>query len=72
MTTIQEAVEAYIAETNSTKEALAKKLGMGRTSLFSKLRGASEFSLEEAYLLSRELEVTLDQLYAMIPPKAVA
>lgn len=62
---IKQFVDAYVRENNTTKEALAEKAGIGRTSFFSKLRGASEFSLSEGYALSRILGITTDELYEM-------
>ena len=65
MKSIQEAVSDYIASTNTTKDAFAKELGFKRSAFYMKLRGDSEFSLSEAYRLSRALGCTVDELYAM-------
>ena len=62
---VQEVVTEFVKERNTTKEALARKLGFKRTAFFAKLRGANEFTLGEAYRLSRELGCTLDDFYAM-------
>lgn len=62
---VQQVVTDYVEENNTTKDALAAKLHFGRSAFFSKLRGASEFTLSEAYRLSRELGCTLDDFYAM-------
>ena len=69
---IQKAVNEYTARTGVTKEALAEKLGIGRTSLFLKLRGTSEFSLSEAHKLAKELGISLDDLCDLIASKGVA
>lgn len=42
--------------------AVADKLGISRSSLFNKLRGSNEFSLSEAFNLSRILGMTVDEL----------
>lgn len=65
MPTIKDAVDQYLGDNNMTKEVLAEELGMGRSALFNKLRGSNEFSLPEAYKLSRMLGCTLDDLYEM-------
>ena len=65
MKPVQEAVTDFVNEHDTTKEALASKLGFGRSAFFAKLRGANEFTLGEAYRVSRELGITLDEFYAM-------
>lgn len=65
MKTIQQAVDDYVRDTGTTKEAIAKQAEIGRTSFFSKLRGSSEFSLSEGYRLSKILGCSLDDFYAM-------
>lgn len=65
---IKQFVDDYVRNNDTTKEALAEKAEIGRTSFFSKLRGASEFSLSEGYRLSRILGITIDELYEMTTP----
>lgn len=65
MKTIQQAVSDYVADNDTTKDALAKELGFGRSAFFMKLRGDSEFTLGEAYRLSRTLGCSIDELHAM-------
>ena len=65
MVTLQEFVNEYVVNNNTTKEALAKSADIGRTSFFSKIRGASEFSLSEAYRLSSIIGCSIDDLYSM-------
>lgn len=65
MKTIQQAVSDYVSENNTTKDAMAKELGFGRSAFFMKLRGDSEFTLNEAYRMSRALGCTVDDIYAM-------
>ena len=72
MKSVKEAIEDYIAEENITKEALAVSLDMSRSSFFMKLRGANDFTLSEAYQLSRKLDCTLDEFYEMTTLKAVS
>ncbi len=62
---LSEKVNEY-AETNGvTRDELADSLGMSRSSLFNKVRGSYEFSLSEAYTLSRILGVSLDELHEL-------
>lgn len=65
MVSLQQFVNDYVDGHNTTKEALAKEAGIGRTSFFSKIRGTSEFTLSEAYRLSSILGCTIDDLHAM-------
>ena len=65
MKSVQEAVSDYVSDNNTTKEALAKELDFGRSAFFMKLRGDSEFTLPEAYRLSRVLGCTVDEFYEM-------
>ncbi len=65
MKTVQQAVSDYVADSNTTKDALAKELGFGRSAFFMKLRGDSEFTLGEAYRLSRVLGCSIDELHSM-------
>lgn len=63
--TLQQAVSDFVRENSMTKDTLAQSIGVGRTSFFNKLRGKSEFSLKEAYALSREMGCSIDELYEM-------
>lgn len=65
MKTIHQAVSEYVADENTTKDALAKELGFSRSAFFMKLRGDSEFTLSEAYRLSRVIGCTVDDIYEM-------
>lgn len=65
MKTVQEAVTDFVEANDTTKDALAKELGFGRSAFFMKLRGDSEFTLPEAYRLSKAIGCTVDELYAM-------
>ena len=51
--TLQEKVGQYVEANETTMGAVADKLGISRSSLFNKLRGSNEFSLSEAFNLSR-------------------
>ena len=65
MKTIQQAVSEYVADKSTTKDAMAKELGFSRSAFFMKLRGDSEFTLSEAYRLSRAIGCTVDDVYEM-------
>ena len=62
MDSIKERVGAYIERTGTTKSELAKKLGMSRVSLHSKLVGQTEFRLSEAERLAAILGCSVDEL----------
>lgn len=64
--TLQEKVGEYVEANETTMGALAATLGMSRTSLFNKLRGSNEFSLSEAFKLSRMLTLSLDELHRLL------
>ncbi|WP_302152567.1 helix-turn-helix transcriptional regulator [uncultured Enorma sp.] len=63
--TLQEKVGQYIEANETTMSAVAEALGISRSSLFNKLRGSNEFSLSEAFGLSRMLGLSLDELYRL-------
>ena len=63
--TLQEKVGQYIEVNETTMSAVAEALGISRSSLFNKLRGSNEFSLSEAFGLSRMLGLSLDELYRL-------
>lgn len=63
--TLQEKVGQYVEANEATMGAVADQIGMSRSSLFNKLKGYSEFSLSEAFSLSRILSVSLDELYQL-------
>lgn len=62
---LQESVGRYVETNNTTMGAVADMLGISRSSLFNKLRGSNEFSLSEAFNLSRVLGISLDELYQL-------
>lgn len=63
--TLQEKVGQYVEANETTMGAVADALGISRSSLFNKLRGSNEFSLSEAFTLSRLLGLSLDDLYRL-------
>lgn len=65
MQTIREYVNDYANDHNTTRDAIAAKAEIGRSSFYAKLRGASEFTLPEAYRLSKVIGCTIDELYSM-------
>lgn len=67
---LQEMVGKYAEKHCMTKDAIADKLGISRSSFFNKMRGSYEFSLSEAFELSRMLGISLDDLYELLPRKA--
>lgn len=65
MTRIKDEVKQYLIDSNITTEKLAGELDMSRSALFNKLNGSNEFTLPEAYKLSRILGCTLDEFFVM-------
>lgn len=63
--TLQEKVGQYVEANGTTMGAVADQLGISRSSLFNKLRGSNEFSLSEAFNLSRILDMTVDEFYRL-------
>lgn len=63
--TLQERVGQYVEANETTMGAVAGQIGISRSSLFNKLRGSNEFSLSEAFSLSRILGVSLDEFYQL-------
>lgn len=63
--TLQEKVGQYVEANGTTRDAIADQLGISRSSFFNKLRGSYEFSLSEAFNMSRVLGVSLDEFYQM-------
>lgn len=59
---LSEKVGEYAEKNNETRDSIADKLGISRSSFFNKVRGSYEFSLSEAYKLSRLLGVSLDTM----------
>lgn len=62
---LQEKVGQYVEANGTTMSSVADALGISRSSLFNKLRGSNEFSLSEAFNLSRMLGLSLDDLYEL-------
>lgn len=62
---LQEKVGQYAEAKGTTRDAIADKIGMSRSSFFNKLRGSYEFSLSEAFKLSRILGISLDDFYCL-------
>lgn len=68
MDSINEQVGAYLARTGMTRTQLAKKLNMSRSALRSKLKGETEFTLREGYVLKELLHISADALFADMQP----
>lgn len=62
---LSEKVNEYAEKNGVTRDALADRLGMSRSSFFNKVRGSYEFNLSEAYALSRILGISLDELHEL-------
>lgn len=62
---LSEKVGEYAEKNNETRDSIADKLGISRSSFFNKVRGSYEFSLSEAYKLSHLLGVSLDELHEL-------
>lgn len=62
---LSEKVGEYAEKNNETRDSIADKLGISRSSFFNKVRGSYEFSLSEAYKLSRLLGVSLDEFHEL-------
>lgn len=62
---LSEKVGEYAEKNNETRDSIADKLGISRSSFFNKVRGSYELSLSEAYKLSRLLGVSLDELHEL-------
>lgn len=62
---LSEKVGEYAEKNNETRDSIADKLDISRSSFFNKVRGSYEFSLSEAYKLSRLLGVSLDELHEL-------
>lgn len=67
--TLQERVGQYVEASQTTMCEVADQIGISRSSLFNKLRGSNEFSLSEAFILSRILGVSLDEFYQLANEK---
>lgn len=59
---IKERLGAYLAGTGSTKASVAKHLGISMQTLYSKLRGESEFTLSQAFALADLMGCSVDDL----------
>jgi DNA-binding XRE family transcriptional regulator len=62
MDAIKERVGAYIARTGVSRESLAEKIGMSRTTFYQKLNGETEFKLGEAFALADAIGCSVDDL----------
>lgn len=68
---LQDAVDAYLKQTATTKQSLANHLGIKSVDTFdSKVHGSRELRLSEAYLLANVLGRSLEDGDAMVYHKA--
>lgn len=63
--TLSEKISDFAKTTGTTKDEIAKSLGISRSSFFSKIRGEYEFTFTEAYKLSTMLGMTVDEFYEL-------
>lgn len=63
---LNEVINRYVEEKGVSKDALANSLGISRSSFFNKVNGRNEFSLSEAFKVSRMLGISIDQLYSLV------
>lgn len=59
---LEKQVEEFVNASGMSRDQIATVLGLSRTSLYNKLSGKSEFTLDEAYILSRLLGITVDEI----------
>lgn len=60
-------VRAYVDESGISMGRLAEKIGIGRTTFYTKLRGDSDFSVFEAMGMARLFGCTIDELLDTCP-----
>lgn len=59
---IKEHINAYVKETGTTKDAIADRLGIGRSSFYDRLSGRRSWFIDEVIALSRMLDCSIDSL----------
>lgn len=59
---IRERLGAYLERTGATKQSVADALGITTVTLASKLRGDSQFDLEQAFKLADLIGCKVDEL----------
>lgn len=64
---INKHVDAYVNSTGFKKESIAERIGIGRTTFYTKLRGESDFSAFEAYDMAALFGCTVDELLDTTP-----
>lgn len=60
-------VDAYVNASGFKKESIAEKIGIGRTTFYTKLRGDSDFSVFEAMSMAKLFGCTVDELLENCP-----
>lgn len=58
-------VKAYVKDKNTTKDAIADALQIGRSSFYDRLNGKRPWLLDEARELSKMLDCSIDELLTM-------
>lgn len=64
---INKHVDAYVDAHGLKKESIAEKIGIGRTTFYTKLRGDSDFSVFEALGMAKLFGCTIDELLESSP-----
>ena len=67
MKTLEGIVGAYLAESHTTKKALAANLGITPESLNNKLQGRSSLTISEARKLAEAINKPIDEICAIAP-----
>lgn len=62
MEEIKKHVDAFVKTNITTKDAVAKGIGMSRSSFYEKLAGRSPWMLDEAIALADFMGITISQL----------
>ena len=62
MEEIKKHVDAFVKTNITTKDAVAKGIGMSRSSFYEKLAGKSPWMLDEAIALADFMGITISQL----------
>ena len=65
MTQASEAIREYAKANGWSIDDVAANLGIGRSTLFNKMRGTYKFTLHEGYCLAKMLGCSLEDFYEM-------
>lgn len=65
MTQAKEAIHNYAKKSGKTMDDVAADLGIGRSTLFNKMRGEYKFTFDEGYAMAQMLGCSLEDFYEM-------